>query len=328
MTDAKQPSEHDASTDVGTPTGPPAPSSPSSEDHDTSRTVRPLRKTVHMLRSMTARRLLIIAAILAVGVVAFLWGRKLYPAEQPITSLPSYSINIQEGGATGAIPGEFLSFRRQSDGAIEIQSTADISQTSTSDQPFGFIASLTLSGPNIKIIQCPEPRHGCDSTNSPSGEVTVIQFSAGSSSPPTETAVIQDPSFGFAENSETALAEMPYISLTSRPSSPNKLATSLNSNPFSLSIGYYIPDAKAYDWSMPPLKYNPGITWEETINPVSVGGQEAQGAAQAIELTGSNRAAQATDNKNILVSGVLFGVAGAAALAAVVSFLQLIFKVE
>jgi hypothetical protein len=79
---------------------------------------------------------------------------------------------------------------------------------------------------------------------------------------------------------------------------------------------------------MPPLKYNPGITWEETINPVSVGGQEAQGAAQAIELTGSNRAAQATDNKNILVSGVLFGVAGAAALAAVVSFLQLIFKVE
>jgi hypothetical protein len=323
MTDAKQSSEDDASTDAGTPTESPTPSPPSSGDHDTSRTVR-------WLRSKAARRLLIIAAILAIGVVAFLWGRKLYPTEQAITSPPSYSISIRGGGTQGAVPGEFLSFKRQPDGTIEIQSTDDTSQTSTSDQSFGFITSLTLSGPNVKIIQCPEPRSGCDSTNSPSGEVTVIQFSIGSSSPPTETAVIQDPSFGFAENNETALAEMPYISLISLPSAsgPNKLTISLNSNPFSLSIGYYIPDAKAYDWSMPPLKYNPEVTWEETINPISVGGQEAQGAAQAIELTGSNRAAQSTDNKNILISGVLFGVAGAAALAAVVAFLQLIFKVE
>jgi hypothetical protein len=168
--------------------------------------------------------------------------------------------------------------------------------------------------------------------NGPSGRETVISFSASSSGQQIETAVIRDPSFGFTENSESALAEMPYVDLVSLPSATSpSLPTSLNSNPFSLSIGYDIPEASAYDWSMPPQSINSNeATWAETINLVSVGGQAAQarGTAQAVDLTGSDEAVQAIHNQDTFVSGVLFGVAGAAALAALLEFLHLIFRVE
>jgi hypothetical protein len=71
------------------------------------------------------------------------------------------------------------------------------------------------------------------------------------------------------------------------------------------------------------------VTWGETVNPnIGQSAQQLSGEAQPVELTGTNQVAQATDNKDILLSGVLFGIAGAAALGAVVEFLHLIFKVE
>ena len=67
------------------------------------------------------------------------------------------------------------------------------------------------------------------------------------------------------------------------------------------------------------------MIWGETINPAN--NYEAQ-AAQAAELTGTDHAAQIADDQLIFVSGALFGIVGAALLAAVQEFFHLIFKVE
>jgi hypothetical protein len=100
--------------------------------------------------------------------------------------------------------------------------------------------------------------------------------------------------------------------------------------PVTVKFSYYIPHANAYDWSLPPLSVdsNEG-TWGETINPDT--GQPAQqliGEVQALEVTGANRVAQANDNQNTFISGLLFGLAGAAAVVALQEFLHLVFKVE
>jgi hypothetical protein len=278
----------------------------------------------------------VIAATLAIAVGAFIWGRKLFPAEQAITSLSSYSVNIQEGGSPGALGQEFLSFKRQPGGTIKIQSTAEESFTSAGGNQFLFFTtSLDLLGPHIRVIQCPRQVY-CSTSDGPSGPETVIKYSgnSSSSSQQIETAVIRDPSFGFTENSETAVAEIPYINLISLPSvsgNNTNQPTSLTSNPFSLSFSYNIPNANVYDWSLPPLAINSNeVAWEETVNLISLRGQlaELRGAAQASELTGSDHTVQANHNQDTFFAGVVLGIAGAAALAALLEFLHLIFRVE
>jgi hypothetical protein len=142
---------------------------------------------------------------------------------------------------------------------------------------------------------------------------------------------------GFSYNNETALAEMPYVSVTSLPAGPEPGSTGsgsapvyANDIPVSVNFGYDIPGASNYDWSLPPRADSSSeVTWGETVNPnIGQSAQQLSGEAQPVELTGTNQVAQATDNKDILLSGVLFGIAGAAALGAVVEFLHLIFKVE
>lgn len=289
MTDSKQSSEDDGfSTEVRTPTGPPTLSLSFSVDHDTNR---------------TARRVVLIAATLAIGFAAFLWGRAVFPTVPAITSIPSYSVSIQEGGSPGALGEEFLNFERQSDGTIKIQSTPKIGFTTTSGNQFlSFSTSLNLLGTHIVVVQCPVGV-SCSTMNSPGGRETVLKFRGGSTSQQTQTAVIRDPSFGFAENSEAAVAEMPYVDLVSLPSLQGEKTDqplSLNNNPFSLSFGYNIPDASAYDWSMPPLRISSNeATWAETVNLITVGGPlaELRGAAQATELTGSDDTVQAIHNQ-------------------------------
>ncbi len=174
-----------------------------------------------------------------------------------------------------------------------------------------------MAGPHLKLIKCPEPR-GCYAFVTPTGPEIVIEFRSPASliAFTQTTAVIRDPSLAFTYDRETAMAELPYVNLESSPE--------LRS-PFTLHFSYGIPDAGAYDWSQAPLSRSSNeVAWAETINPS--GNTEGQ-AAQAAELTGANHIAQAADNQGIFFSGILFGIAGAAALAAVVEFLHLIFKV-
>jgi hypothetical protein len=321
LTEAKQSSGDDASTEVGTPTGPLTCSSSSSGDHH---------------KSQTVRRLVIIAVLLVIGVVAFEWANGVYPAGPP-TTYSAYQVYIHEGGSPGGRPKETFTFERQPDGTIKINWTITSSFTSTgSSQTLQVTNQLDLFGRNITLIQCPEYQ-GCSVINSQADHETVITFSSSSPSPETETAVVRDPSLGFSYNNETALAEMPYVSVTSLPVGPEPGSTGsgsapvyANDIPVSVNFGYDIPGASNYDWSLPPRADSSSeVTWGETVNPnIGQSAQQLSGEAQPVELTGTNQVAQATDNKDILLSGVLFGIAGAAALGAVVEFLHLIFKVE
>jgi hypothetical protein len=321
VTEAKQSSGDDASTEVGTPTGPLTCSSSSSGDHH---------------KSQTVRRLVIIAVLLVIGVVAFEWANGVYPAGPP-TTYSAYQVYIHEGGSPGGRPKETFTFERQPDGTIKINWTITSSFTSTgSSQTLQVTNQLDLFGRNITLIQCPEYQ-GCSVINSQADHETVITFSSSSPSPETETAVVRDPSLGFSYNNETALAEMPYVSVTSLPAGPEPGSTGsgsapvyANDIPVSVNFGYDIPGASNYDWSLPPRADSSSeVTWGETVNPnIGQSAQQLSGEAQPVELTGTNQVAQATDNKDILLSGVLFGIAGAAALGAVVEFLHLIFKVE
>jgi hypothetical protein len=321
MTEAKQSSGDDAPTEVGTPTGPLTCSSSSSGDHH---------------KSQTVRRLVIIAVLLVIGVVAFEWANGVYPAGPP-TTYSAYQVYIHEGGSPGGRPKETFTFERQPDGTIKINWTITSSFTSTgSSQTLQVTNQLDLFGRNITLIQCPEYQ-GCSVINSQADHETVITFSSSSPSPETETAVVRDPSLGFSYNNETALAEMPYVSVTSLPAGPEPGSTGsgsapvyANDIPVSVNFGYDIPGASNYDWSLPPRADSSSeVTWGETVNPnIGQSAQQLSGEAQPVELTGTNQVAQATDNKDILLSGVLFGIAGAAALGAVVEFLHLIFKVE
>jgi hypothetical protein len=321
VTEAKQSSGDDASTEVGTPTGPLTCSSSSSGDHH---------------KSQTVRRLVIIAVLLVIGIVAFEWANGVYPAGSP-TTYSAYQVYIHEGGSPGGRPKETFTFERQPDGTIKINWTITSSFTSTgSSQTLQVTNQLDLFGRNITLIQCPEYQ-GCSVINSQADHETVITFSSSSPSPETETAVVRDPSLGFSYNNETALAEMPYVSVTSLPVGPEPGSTGsgsapvyANDIPVSVNFGYDIPGASNYDWSLPPRADSSSeVTWGETVNPnIGQSAQQLSGEAQPVELTGTNQVAQATDNKDILLSGVLFGIAGAAALGAVVEFLHLIFKVE
>jgi hypothetical protein len=289
----------------------------------------------------TVRRLITIAVILVIGVVAYEWARHLLPNERVINSYSSYTINIQEGGSAGASPEESFTFGQRPGGTISISWKYQPEFGSTgsgSDQTLEVVNSLDFFGHHIKLIHCPQPDE-CSTLNGPSGREIVTTFESSSLLGQTETAVLKDPSLGFAYNSETAIAEMPYVSVESQPvasstgsgtGSGAKSSIIANDIPVSVDFDYDLPGASAYDWSLPPLSVSSNqVMWGETVNPdIGPPAQRLTGDAQAVELTGSDHTAQATDNNHIFVSGVLFGIAGAAALTVVLEFLHLIFKIE
>jgi hypothetical protein len=132
---------------------------------------------------------------------------------------------------------------------------------------------------------------------------------------PTSFAVRFPSSFGFAENDETALAQLPNVSL--QPPTGES---------FTFNTIYDIPGANTYNWSMPPLNVSTNkVSWMETINPANDHGPQV---AAATELTGTDLGAQTSNNQHIFISGALFGIVGAALFAAVQEFLHLIFKTE
>jgi hypothetical protein len=321
VTDARPSSAEDADSNVGKSVAPPTSGESSSE----------ARK-----KNQAIPRLGIVAIILVVGAVAFVWARHILPKEPPVKSYATYQINIKEGGSPGGKPMEFFNFERQSHGRIKINWTYNpvFASTGSGDQILDVDTSLILVGPNIKVLQCPSPQGCPPSTDNQGAEGAELDFASSSLSPQTETAVVQDPSLGFNYNNESALAEMPYVSVVSFPTASSTGGTQQRSSivandiPVSLNFSYDIPHG--YDWSLPPVSAGSGVlTWEETVNPdIGQPAQQLAGQAEAVELTGSDPVAQANDNQAIFVSGVLFGVAGAAALSAVIEFLHLIFKIE
>ncbi len=272
--------------------------------------------------SQTVRRLAVIAVILAIGGAAFGVAFTMLPDVQAITNPPAY--NITTSIVTDSIfMGESFTFSQQADGTIIIQaqvfttSTGSSSTGSSSAAPLVAGNQLSLFGTDLKVIQCPAPDNCVPAPNGTEMDITFPPLSPGDEPMP---AVIQDPSFGFAENDETAEAILPYVYL-------NKPFTIV---PFKLMVSYNIPDAGNYAWSMPPESLYPETRWEETINPPNTVTQAASTAeaAPATELIGTDNAAQNTDTQDIFISGALFGLVAAALLTAGQEVSHLIFHVE
>jgi hypothetical protein len=77
------------------------------------------------------------------------------------------------------------------------------------------------------------------------------------------------------------------------------------------------PSAGSYDWSAFPgesISKRLGIIWTETVPP---GSGSSGGVTSARIATGVDHAAQQRDSNFTLVAGVLFGIGGAALIAAV-----------
>jgi hypothetical protein len=308
-----------AVTDGYAPEGAVADPGPSPENDASTIVTRPAGSSAASLssdrdaKSSTRRRLGVIAAILVFAGIAFGFAFALLPDQQVITNPLGYTVGIQEM-AGPVITAETFTAEQRSDGAIEITATPGLSSTGPFPRPVLAVIYLTFYGANIKVIQCPD--HGdCNTGVGQSGPQVNIKFSVLAPGSPTFFAVRFPSSFGSTENSETALAQLPQVSL--QPST---------GEPFTFNTIYYIPGANTYNWSTPPLNVYPNkVTWMETINPANNHGTQA---AAATELTGTDIGAQTSDNRDIFISGGLFGIVGAALFAAVQEFLHLIFKTE
>jgi hypothetical protein len=253
------------------------------------------------------RRLLIIASIVAIGGAALGWAVTLLPSERTIVSPSSYSVSMDQYPGWRIVSAT-LDVERQTDGLVEIQSSIYSSGSAASPRQTTLIGSLSIElyGTGIAVIHCPEQDH-CSS--GPSEDSVILGFSA-TTSFFTQTAIIRDPSFGFTENNVTAIAQLPYIVMFEN-----------HSDPIDFLVLYGIPQANTYDWSEPPLNVSSNFAaWDETVPPNTY----AQ-SIQGVELTGTNNAAQVTDDRNTFISGVLFGIVSAAALAAAQEALHLIF---
>jgi hypothetical protein len=124
------------------------------------------------------------------------------------------------------------------------------------------------------------------------------------------TMTIDDPRFGFASNGESAVAILPTVA-----------GTGLGTPTF--DVGYNIPKADKYEWSIPPqVGSKPDFAyWPE--GPANVSNSES--VVQSTEVTGTDNQAQTQDNHDAFISGILLGVAGGAAIAAIQEGLHMIF---
>jgi hypothetical protein len=125
--------------------------------------------------------------------------------------------------------------------------------------------------------------------------------------------VVSNVHLGFAGNGESAVADLPTV-MGGGPAATDEI----------LYIKYQVQDATAYDWSTPPLVVAAGgVAWSD---PLTVSSSSAISAeAQPSEITGTNYAAEAQDNRDTFISGILLGVAGAAVIAAAQEGLHLLF---
>jgi hypothetical protein len=304
--------------ETGPGSAPPVPLPSSADHHDPAD---------HHDTKPAVRRLVIVLALLALCVVTFGSARKVLPPEQIIGDPQSYSIQIQSAGPTADSAGVFFTFSQLSGGLVEIQfSVVGYSAAVRPGHPFAIDTRLELPGSGIKWTRCPEP-NGCSVKRSSAGNQTVIQFNLPPVTPTsstfpstTMTAIVQDPSLALTYDRESAIVEMPYVTLEYHPTVINGSRV-----PFSIFLSYAVPGAHDFQWSKAPYSRSSNqVQWVESPASPPLG----QGnPIQPAEVTGTNHIAQLADTQSVFYAGILFGIAGAAALAATVEFLHLILKV-
>ena len=136
------------------------------------------------------------------------------------------------------------------------------------------------------------------SSSDPVGTLVTLSFDAKG----TASVVVGGREVGYDSNGTTAYAQLPLVEvpLGSEPAAETP----------SVSVTYYIPNAKSYDWNTGPQPETAGtgtITWSLLLTATS-------GAFQSdpVAVGGVDDAAQQRQTLMTFVAGALLGIAGGA----------------
>ena len=247
------------------------------------------------------RRLIILSVLILVGVITGIWAVQLFPHRPPISYPQPFQIIMNINGPLSLSYVNLSITPNAQSVKVAVQSTS-YGPLVTGIENEG---SLIIEIPGVVLVSCSyDPQ--CSKVSNYAGptetQVTVPLTLGpyrikGLLAGEEYDLTIKDPRLGFASNGESALAQLPAITSGQRTSS-----TVLN-------VAYVASGAYVYDWSIPPYIDSPQgyVAWFQPLS---------NSIIQPTEITGTNHQAVAQDNRDTFISGILLGVAGAAAIAA------------
>lgn len=261
------------------------------------------------------RRLIILLGLLLIGLVTGIWAIALFPSRPQVVTSASFLMGLDNEANLNEI---FLIITPEGQSTEDIELSASASVGSSALPPSRTGGLVTLFFPEKVVIKkCPTSAICQNEPAKSLAEIgmraTLHKNSTGGYTTGDYSFVVSNAHFGFSSNGEFATAALPTV-LGQGPATADQI----------LFVSYRAHDAAAYNWSVPPFALTAGrVGWSEplTVSPSSA----LTAVAQPSEITGINYAAEARDNRDTFISGILLGVAGAAAIAAAQEGLHLLF---
>jgi len=247
---------------------------------------------------------MILLVLVLVGLAAGIWAIELFPDRPPLMNPTPFIIQFDSEHTLSDINLEVSLIAR----SARIAVSADPASSPAGTQNYG---SITIFLYGVFPLSCPPPARCYPGVSQPSQTVIDIPITvnnAGLGDEVFHSVTVRDPLLGFTSNGESAIAELPLVHV-------------LGSGASGLNVTYEAPGADSYDWSIPPNPYGPinGVSYYEPL------AGNSYLAASNMEITGTNYRAQANDNRNTFISGILLGVAGGAVIAAVQDGLHMLY---
>lgn len=256
-----------------------------------------------------ARRLVILLGLLLIGLATGIWAIALFPSRPQVVASASFIMALDNEANVNEI---FLTITPEGQSTEVIDLSARAGASSLPPSRAGGL--ITLAFPEKVVIKkCPASAI-CRSDPAKSLALIGMRVAFGKNGATKYyNFVVGNAHFGFSSNGESAIADLPTV-LGQGPATADE----------TLIVTYRVQDAAAYDWSVPPFDVTAGIVgWSEPLTVSSSSALTAE--AQPSEITGTNHAAEAQDNRDTFISGILLGIAGAAVIAAAQEGLHLLF---
>jgi hypothetical protein len=253
------------------------------------------------------RRLIILLGLLFIGLATGIWAIALFPSRPQVVAPASFIMAL---GNEANINDIFVTITPEGQSAEGIELRA--SAASPSPSPTGGL--ITLAFPEKVVIKkCPVGALCRTEAAKPLSLIGIPATPGKNNATKNYNFIISNAHFGFSSNGESAVADLPTV-LGQGPAPADE----------SLFISYRVQDAATYDWSVPPFVETAGrVGWSEPLTVSSTSALSAE--AQPSEITGINHTAEAQDNRDTFISGILLGIAGGAAIAAAQEGLHLLF---
>jgi hypothetical protein len=256
-----------------------------------------------------ARRLIILLGLLLIGLATGIWAIALFPSRPQVVTPASFIVLLGNGKNVNDF---FVTIAPEGQSAEDVKLSAS---TDASPPPLsGDEGFISLVFPE-KVVVKKHPVGAIFRSNAAKSVFIIGMPIAFDEKGVTKSYnfVVSHVHFGFSSNGESAVADLPTVQ-GAGPASTAEI----------LAISYRVQDSPAYDWSTPPFVVAPdSVGWSE---PLTVSSRSTlSGEAQPSEITGINHAAEAQDTRDTFISGILLGIAGAAAIAAAQEGLHLVF---